>query len=167
MQLLQGNSFAHKMTLMALLASSIAAGTLMAAFLVFDSISSRALLQSRLSALADVVGQNSTAALNFNDPAAAVEVLEALRAETPIVSACLYDLSGQLFAQYERQANHGNCPAKLAQVLPVDGKSSSTIRPVLRHGEMVGTLFLSSDLQELKKDGNVCWWSPAVFSCWH
>lgn len=67
------------------------------------------------------------------------------------MSACLYDLSGQLFAQYERQSNQGNCPAKLAQVLPVDGKSSSTIRPILRHGEMVGTLFLSSDLEELKK----------------
>lgn len=151
MQLLQGNSFAHKMTLMALLASSIAAGTLMAAFLVFDNISSRALLQSRLSALADVVGQNSTAALNFNDPAAAVEVLEALRAEPPIVSACLYDLSGQLFAQYERQANQGNCPAKLAQIPPADGTPSSMIRPVLRHGELAGTLLLSSDLEELKK----------------
>jgi diguanylate cyclase (GGDEF)-like protein len=139
------------MTLMALLASGIAAGTLMMAFLVLDSISSRALLQSRLSTLADVVGQNSTAALNFNDPAAAVGVLEALRAEPPIVSACLYDLSGQLFAQYERQANREPCPARLAQVPALDDQPSGTIRPVLRHGEMVGTLLLKSDLRELKQ----------------
>src|ERR1035438_2649701 len=95
------NSLAYRMELTVLLASGMALGTLTASLLVSDNISSRALLQNRLSTLADVVGQNSTAALNFNDPPAAVEVLEALRAEPPVVSACLYDVSGQLFAQYQ------------------------------------------------------------------
>ena len=83
MRILTGNNFAYKMTLLALLASSMAVATLMATFLAFDSISSRVQLQSRLSTLAEIVGQNSTAALNFEDRDAAVEVLQALRAEPP------------------------------------------------------------------------------------
>lgn len=88
------NSLAYRMTLTGLLAIGMALATLTAALLVFDNISSRALLQSRLSTLADIVGQNSTAALNFNDPPAALEMLDALRAEPPVVSACLYESSG-------------------------------------------------------------------------
>jgi len=151
MGLFRGNTFAHKMTLMALLASSMAVGTLMAAFLVFDSVSSRSLLQSRLAVLSDVIGQNSTAALNFNDQTAAVEVLAGLRAEGPIVSACLYDVRGGLFAQYQRQQGPGNCPPDLKRISSIDRKYASVIRPVLRHGELVGTIFLSSDLQDLRR----------------
>ncbi len=139
------------MELTVLLASSIALGTLTAALLVSDNISSRTLLQSRLSTLADVVGQNSTAALNFNDPPAAVEVLEALRAEPPVVSACLYDASGQLFAQYDRRHTGRNCSPVLAETPHSNRDYPSVNRPVLRHAELVGTLLLTSDLQDLDK----------------
>src|SRR5581483_11319874 len=145
------NSFAHKMTLMALLAVAIAVGAVILSFLTLDTISSRALLQNRLSTLADVVGQNTTAALNFNDPAAAMEALQALQAEPPVLTACLYDMSGQVFAQYQRQRNARSCPADVAQLAPVTGDYSSVVRPVRRHGEPVGTLFLKSDLHDLEK----------------
>src|SRR5580692_7188862 len=94
----RNNTFARKITLASLLAASIAVGTLTTAFLVLDSISSRASLNAGLSTLADVVGKNSTAALNFSDQAAALEVLEALRAEPSLITACLYDSVGTLFA---------------------------------------------------------------------
>lgn len=144
-------TFAHKMTLMALLASSMAVCTMMTAFLAFDTISSRSLLHSRLSSLADVVGQNATAALNFNDRTAAVEVLEGLRAEPPIDSACLYDVTGELFAHYERQDGPWKCPLDLKRVPAIDRMYFSVTRPVLRHNELVGTLFLSSNLQDVHK----------------
>jgi diguanylate cyclase len=151
MRIFGSNSFAYKITLVALLATGMAVGTVTASFLALDNISSRSLLQSRLSTLADVVGQNSTAALAFNDPTAAVEILEALRAEPPVVSACLYDLSGQLFAQYKRQTGGQSCPESRAQIPMANAKYSSVIRPVRRHGELVGMLFLSSDLQDVEK----------------
>ncbi len=145
------NSLAYRMALTGLLASGMALGTLTGALLVSDNISSRALLQSRLSTLADIVGQNSTAALNFNDPPAAGEVLEALRAEPPVVSACLYDASGQLFAQYRRDRGATDCVPHIAQLhLPSRGHPSVN-RPIIRHAELVGTLFLTSDLQDLDK----------------
>ena len=79
MRLLRSNTLAAHIISVVLLASSIAVGTLVLALVLFDQVSSTALLQSRLTTLADVVGQNSTAALNFEDTKAAVEVLEALR----------------------------------------------------------------------------------------
>jgi len=90
MYLLNKNSLAHKITFTALIATGMAVTVLLSAFLVLDSVSSRVLLNARLATLADVVGQNSTAALNFNDQAAAEEILAALKAESPIVIACLW-----------------------------------------------------------------------------
>jgi len=81
MRLPTGNSFAHRMTILALLASSVASATLMGALLAYDSVSSHEQLENRLSTLANIVGQNSTAALLFDDRAAAMEVLQALQAE--------------------------------------------------------------------------------------
>jgi len=142
-------SFARKMTAVVLLASATALATLTAAFLVLDSLSARAQLQSRLSTLADIVGQNSTAALHFSDSTAAVEVLQALRAEAPITSACLYQLSGILFADYQRDPGPRACPERLDQVASAAQDYSRVVRPVLRHGETAGTLYLRSDLRQL------------------
>ncbi len=151
MRLFERNSFAYKMNLTALLASSMAVGTLMTALLVFDGISSRTLLNARLATLADIVGQNSTAALNFNDADAAVSVLEALRAEPPVVAACLYDSSEVLFAQYQRQAGAHTCPARRTQIPTARRAFPSAVRPIFRKGEFLGTVFLVSDVQELDR----------------
>jgi diguanylate cyclase len=148
------NSLAYRMTLTVLLASSMALATLTAVILVVDSISSRTLLQNRLSALADVVGQNSNAALSFDDAPAAVEVLEALRAEPPVASACLYGASGHLFAQYERQRDLQPCPAEALHALRVERNYPMVARPVTRRGELVGTVTLTSDLRDLGKRRN-------------
>lgn len=155
MRLLRGRTFAFKMTVMALLASGVAVGTVILTFLVFDSISSQSRLQNRLSTLADVVGQNSTAALQFSDRTAAVEVLKALQAEPPVIYGCLYDVSNHLFAQYRRERETQTCPADLPHIARAGRNYSSATRPVFRHGELVGTVFLSSDLQDLEKRRNL------------
>jgi len=119
MHRLRRDNFAYKITLMTVVASGMAVVTLMTAFLAFDYVSARSQLQSRLVTLADILGQNSTAALDFEDRPAALEVLQALRAETPIVSACLYDRAGDLFAEYQPQVKSGDCPSKVGDRLRV------------------------------------------------
>jgi len=84
------------------LASSLAVGLFTVMVSYVNTMSSIDLLDKRLATLADVVGQNSTAALDFSDRKAATEVLEALRREPPVVSACLYDVRGRLFSEYQR-----------------------------------------------------------------
>ena len=112
MRLPTGNSFAHRMTILALLASSVASATLMTTFLGYDSMNAHRQLENRLSTLADIVGQNSAAALLFDDRAAAMEVLGALDAERSVVSACLYSPAGALFAEYQRGAGVHDCPSQ-------------------------------------------------------
>jgi diguanylate cyclase (GGDEF)-like protein len=146
-----GGSFAHKMTLMALLASSMASVTLMFAFLAFDSVTSHTQLKDRLATLADIVGQNSTAALNFDDQQAALEVLQALRAETPIVSACLYAQSGALFAEYQREIGIHDCPQKIEKMSSALRGFTTVTRTVSQQGEVAGTLYLKSDLKEIQQ----------------
>jgi|HubBroStandDraft_1064217.scaffolds.fasta_scaffold22806_2 diguanylate cyclase (GGDEF)-like protein len=151
MRLGRNNTFAQKITLASLLAAGIAVGTLTTAFLVLDSISSRGSLNARLSTLADVVGKNSTAALSFRDQAAAIEVLEAFRAEPSLITACLYDSSGTLFAQYKRDSRTPTCPKGLKEVLAPSREFPSVIRSVSHLDEFLGSVVLISDVQELKR----------------
>lgn len=150
MRLPGGNSFAHRMTIMALVASSVASATLMAAFLAFDTVSSHTQLESRLSTLANIVGQNSAAALLFDDRTAAVEVLHALEAEGSVVSACLYGQSGKLFAEYQRGPENHDCPAQLGDQAAATPGLVTVSRVVERNGDVAGTLFLKADTRDIQ-----------------
>ena len=57
-------------------------------------------LEQQLSYVGDIVGQNSTAALLFQDPELAHQILTTLSASPNIVAACLYDLGGTPFAKF-------------------------------------------------------------------
>jgi len=151
MRLLGSSSFAHRMTLLALLTSSIVSIILMTAFLGYDSVSARAQMQNRLASLADIVGQNSAAALVFDDQGAAAEVLQALRVERSVVLACLYQPTGRLFAQYGRRDGVRGCPARL-QDEAVKGPGYLRVRrTIARQGDLAGTLLLQSDLEEIEQ----------------
>src|SRR5512141_2225438 len=52
----------------------------------------------QLVTLSDVVGQNSRAALAFNDASTARQTLESLRSIPAVEAACLYDPGGRIFA---------------------------------------------------------------------
>ncbi len=146
-----GHSFAKQMTWVVVAASTLALCTFTSAFLLFDNVRCRSELQSHLSTLADVVGQNSRTALSFSDRPAATEVLRALRAEPAVVGACLYELSGRLFAHYEPAQSSVICPATLPQARPVQASYSVEMRPVFRNGQIVGMLCLTSDHQALRQ----------------
>ncbi len=154
MRILSSGNIARKITILVLLATTIAVGTMSVAFLAFDSISSRSLLYHRISTLADIVGQNSTAALSFSDRAAAMEILGALKADPTVVSACLYDLSGILFARYQQPASSRPCPDVPGKLALPDQGYSTVIRQVTYRNEPVGTLLLRSELREIEKR----WW---------
>lgn len=55
---------------------------------------------NELTALADVVGWNSAAAMAFDDPDAAKETLKALRTYSDIIATTLCDNNGKPFSQY-------------------------------------------------------------------
>ena len=72
------------------------------AVLVYDYYTLRDSLRRDLGVLAEMTGDNSTAALSFGDRKTAGELLSGLRAKRSIVTAAIYSADGQVFASYRR-----------------------------------------------------------------
>ncbi len=95
-------SITRKQMVIATVASSVALFLACAAFVIYDVVSFRRVMADNLSSLAAVIGDSSTAALTFNDPSVAREVLNSLSNQPHIVAACTYDKNGRPFAHYRR-----------------------------------------------------------------
>ena len=126
-----------------------------------DSFLFRGYLRRDLTVLVRVIADHSTAALSFNDPAAATETLAALRERSHVSAACLYKSASEdkgpsqaganLFAQYFASRSL-RCPGTLdrtAQTGP--GDELSIIQPVLLNGRPIGTIVLFYDLGEVNE----------------
>src|SRR5215471_8228045 len=145
-------SIKHKLTLIIMLTSSVALLLAGAAFGTYELIMFRRAMTSHLLTLAEIIGANSTAALAFNDQSAARETLTALSAEPHIVSTTIYARDGRAFAKYFR--------ADMSQDLspPTPQKDGYhfgqdhlvLFRRIMLDGEQVGTVYIQSDLQELR-----------------
>jgi signal transduction histidine kinase/ActR/RegA family two-component response regulator len=90
----------QKFTVIVLLTCSILM-VLSAGFFIADKFYSfRHSMVSNITALAEVIGQNCTAALTFQDNRTAEEILLALSAEPNVEAACIFQPDGTIFAAY-------------------------------------------------------------------
>src|SRR5271170_8055103 len=101
MDFLKNMSIRRKQTLIIMLAGSIALLLACAAFSTYEVITFHEDMVKELSTLAEIVGNNCSAALDFNEAASANETLSALKAEPEIIGACVYSKSGEVFAKYD------------------------------------------------------------------
>lgn len=143
-------SLAANITAVVLIASGVALAVFSILSVAISRRSATAERDTRLSTLADIIGQNSTAALDFSDKEAAAAVLQALRKEPHIVSACLYNSSGILFAEYRRDADSVFCSAQLSHRKSAERSYRTATRPALHGDEVVGTICLTSDMHDLE-----------------
>src|SRR6267154_1100961 len=95
-------SIMRKQTLIIMLISGTALLLACAAFAVFDFVSSRRDMVGDLSTHAQIIGNNCTAALDFNDTKGAQETLAALGADSYIRGAAVYTRDGHVFALFDR-----------------------------------------------------------------
>src|SRR5687768_9371270 len=93
----------YKLRAIILVASGLAVLGACAALLSYEWVSSRAVLARQLEIMAEVVGDQSTAALEFNQEPQAAAILRALKAERQVVAAAVYTREGRLFAGYLRE----------------------------------------------------------------
>ena len=144
----------RKLMLIALLTTG---GTLLLAglaLIVLDMARFRKDMVRDLTTLADIVAQNSTAALSFRDPSAAQDTLQGLKARPTITAAAIYDAEDRFFVRYppDGKADEGG-----AVFLPLRERDSAefvagglaVFRPVVLNGDEIGTVYLRSDLSEL------------------
>ena len=99
------------------------------------------------STLGQIIADNSTAALAFQNGDDAREILNALKAEPHIVAAGLYTKKGSLFSKYPASLPGTAFPAAPAE----DGyrfehSHLDGFQPVVQDGKRIGTLYLQTDL---------------------
>jgi len=100
--------------------------------------------------LANMLAQNTQAALAFQDESAARQTLLALQAEPSVMAASLYDEQGKLFAQYVRAGTQISFPDQpSADGNRFENGALVTFRPVLLHEKHIGTIYLQTGLETM------------------
>ena len=134
-----------------IMATSTAALVLVSVgYLAGDYYQTRRDLEDELRSQANLVLENSTAALQFRAPEDASATLHALASNRHIRTACLYLPNGNVLAAFRRYSDSQPCPATPTG----DGISYAPNRVVLvgganLKGQRVGTLYLRSDIELL------------------
>jgi C4-dicarboxylate-specific signal transduction histidine kinase len=141
-----------KLTAITMVTSGVALLLACAAFVGYELIVFRSSIVNELSTTASIVGDNSAAALAFDDPASARQTLRSLNVHPHIVGAALYDRNGKLFASYQRSSATEAFAPPPAQA---QGHRFADDRLELFHrfalaGEHAGTVYIRSDLSELQ-----------------
>ena len=152
MKMGRGNSIRQKITQLVLLTSGVAVLVACSVFAIYDIVTARASLARDLNTLAQITGSNSTAALSFDDKQSANEILSSLSAQPHIVEACIYTREGKVFAKYSRNGSAADfIPPPVAPdgVLTVSG-FMQVFRQIRLLDDGIGTIYVKSDLQELK-----------------
>jgi signal transduction histidine kinase/CheY-like chemotaxis protein len=151
MQVFRNLSIKRKLTLVIM---SISIFTLLLSYgllMTYDRITERRAMVRNLTTQAEIIGNNSTAAITFNDPDSAKEMLAALKAQPQIISAVIYTSDQKPFARYQRADQTVDSP-------PLDPRADGSFFGVDRltlfqqitlDGIVIGTVNIESDLREL------------------
>ena len=145
-------SIKTKLNLLLALTAGLALLLAGAAFVANEVTTTRRSTVQHLSAVADVLGANAVAAVTFNDPNAAKEVLASLRFEPNVRFACVYDRKGKPFAAYQR--DHLSEPFQPPTVqddgyrFTSDGKLE-IVTTLTDPEEAVGTLYIEAGMEHL------------------
>ncbi|HYL09882.1 MAG TPA: response regulator [Candidatus Acidoferrales bacterium] len=151
MRRLRASSLQQKLAAVILGTSCLALALASTGFVLYERTSYRAAMTRELSTLADTLGANTAASLMFEDRKSAQEMLGALRGESHIVAACLYDNRKEKFAQYRRPhaADSLAMPGWQEDGARFAESYLTVFRTVSLDQTKVGSIAILSDLSEL------------------
>ena len=143
-------SFRRKLMAGALLPASIFVSLACLVSIVNEYYNYRSEKAAQLTAVADVLGANSAAALVFEDVKNAEETLAGLHKIPSVFAARLWTKRGSVLATYRREGDK----SPMLSVNPpfgvrMEGGVLVVSRPVELNGELVGSVSIRSDLNEL------------------
>lgn len=150
MRLFRQATIKQKMILISMATTGVAL-LVSGAFLIFNEmVSFRRSVVNSLTVQAQIIGNNSTAALSFNNPTVANEILGALKAAPNIAQATIYTTDGMVFARYLRDGEDVDTaspsPAKNGYRFALNHIVLD--QPIILDGESIGTIRMESDLRE-------------------
>lgn len=147
MALLKNSSIQTKLKLVIMSTSFLSIAFVFAGFFAYEFITYRELLVHDLSTKADIIGENSTAALALRDSGDASHVLSSLASHPNIIAAAIYDQHKSIFATYSR----GDVPVTFPSNPVSDAWSYEEnvlvlYKPIRLHTVQIGTIYLMRDL---------------------
>lgn len=140
---------AGKLSALVLFTTGTALVLLFGAFLALARFETRRSLVNELLSVAEIIGNNSTAALSFGDTRTGRENLEALRADSRILGAAIYTSSGSPFASYNSAAgqNEFRRPMEIPSGAMFEDGSAILVRGISLNGQSLGRIILRADLR--------------------
>ena len=94
-------------------------------------------------ALSDVLAASVAATVDFNDPLAAQEAVEAFRANKQVQWIGVYGRTGMAIAGYDRDGNE--VPRTIAAIPPPGARAVRVVSPVGQPGQPIGAVYLEID----------------------
>ena len=145
-------SIKRKLTLIATLTSSVALLLACLAFITYELLQYRQSIIRELSVLAEVIGNNSTAALIFEDHLVAEEILSALKTEGDIEAGCIYDERNEVFAAFTQSDVQVSFPEfEIPKFYEFKRNRLRLLLPIMFDGEMIGKVFIQYNLREMNR----------------
>ena len=142
----------RKLMILMMLASSVALVLMCAVLLVYDIDTAKQATAAHLSSLAQIIADNSKAAVSFGDQAAATEVLSTLKAEPHITVACIYDKQGRLFAIYRTtDARNSSVPTLKTPGTYFESNRLAQYREMKLGGDQIGSVGIESDMADVNE----------------
>jgi signal transduction histidine kinase/DNA-binding response OmpR family regulator len=137
---------------MLLLAAGLPVCLACSAFVYSEARRARESLVERVSTLAAVLGAQSEAALRFDNPNDAREVLSCLREESIVTQACVADAHDKPFARYVASGADQNGLLEVDPNSGLDFRSEGSLdvhQPIWQNGELVGSIHLRASMAAL------------------
>jgi len=121
-----------------------------AAVLVYDHVVLYTTAENDLGILAEIFASNSAAALTFDDPRAARELLAGLKARRSIESAVIYSAGGNAFASYSRDNQQSQSALPSVENIRPGGNRLKLSKRILVGDQSIGSIYFESDLAEVR-----------------
>ncbi len=153
MRIFRDLSINTKLNLSVLLAVGPAVLFVMGTLSYNDAALIRSSKVQQLSTLANALGANSTAALTFDDPNAAKELLSCLSLQPTVLYACIYNAKGHVFATYKSREESSFSPPTsppTENVLFEDGFLDIT-QEIIRDRERLGAVYFHASMSDVNE----------------
>jgi diguanylate cyclase (GGDEF)-like protein len=163
-------SIGNKLTIMIAGISLVVLLALFSTFVLTQRSLLRDGLREELLILAQDLSRNCSAALIFNDVAAANEILASLKSKPQILCSLVFDREGKVFSSYWQGSPDSCLPDP---TLPESGfrftKGRLEVARLIHHdGDSLGTLYICADLAYIQKvlGRNILFGSLGLFGAW-
>ncbi|BHH82004.1 response regulator [Desulforhopalus sp. 52FAK] len=149
----------NKLSLIVLVTSGLLIAVMLTGVTIEKVFSYRAKSQNHSMILAEIIGENSTAALSFSDKVTAQEILSALKAESDVLEVALYSSDESLFARFVHKGYWSNdsslwfakeyTPSELKPAIGFNAPWFTTQKSIRLEGKVIGRIVLRIDLTTL------------------